>query len=113
MSRATLHNPSFIEQHKIEIGDLVRVEKSGGTIPKISGLANSDEKKANTQIEQIRLICPCEKKAPLVKYDEYVDVFCSDSNCKEKKMRSILHFAKALKIMGLGQSSILHYNSLI
>ena len=100
VSRATLHNFGFIEQHNIEIGDIVKVEKSGGTIPKISGLAQS--KDPSIPSKPLELVCPCEKHVPLIKHDEYVDLFCSSSDCKIQKMRNILHFVQALSIFGLG-----------
>ena len=101
VSRATLHNIAFLEQHDIEIGDFVKIEKSGGTIPKISGLARSKDE--NEPTKPLELICPCEKKVPLVKHDEYVDLFCSSPNCTLQKSRTIYHFAHSLSIIGLGK----------
>ena len=34
---ATLHNPGFIENMKLDIGDTILVVRSGGVIPKIIG----------------------------------------------------------------------------
>jgi DNA ligase (NAD+) len=105
VSRATLHNIHFMELHKIEIGDLVRVEKSGGTIPKISGLVHPQEKEGiATFVSSVPMVCPCEKKVPLIRHAEYKDLFCSNPQCTEKRMRSFLHFSKALSIYGLGMN---------
>lgn len=107
VSRATLHNIHFIQQHRIEIGDLVRVEKSGGTIPKINGLVcPKDTNGSETEfISSLELVCPCEKRVPLIKHQDSKDHFCSNPNCTLKRMKGFLHFVKALSIQGLGTSS--------
>lgn len=40
VSRATLHNPGFIEQWDIDIGDTLYVTRSGGIIPKVVAVTN-------------------------------------------------------------------------
>jgi DNA ligase (NAD+) len=37
ITRATLHNVGFIEEHKLDIGDTILVTRSGGIIPKVLG----------------------------------------------------------------------------
>ena len=37
ITRATLHNPGFIEEMKLNIGDTIIVTRSGGIIPKVLG----------------------------------------------------------------------------
>ena len=104
VSRATMHNIHFIEQHNIKIGDFVKVEKSGGTIPKIIGLANHNEESTRKDIE---LVCPCFKRVPLHKIADSVDLFCTHEACTLQRSRLFLHFSKALEINGLGFS--LHF----
>lgn len=39
IARATLHNPGFIEEMQLDIGDSILVTRSGGIIPKVLGKA--------------------------------------------------------------------------
>ncbi|WP_406614202.1 NAD-dependent DNA ligase LigA [Mycoplasma corogypsi] len=100
---ATLHNYSFMEELNINIGDKVKIIKSGEIIPKIIELV---EKKSIGVFPKV-LNCPsC--NSVLKEYEGIVDQFCVNKNCVEKKIRTLSHFASrgALNIVKLGETYV-------
>ncbi|XP_023226602.1 uncharacterized protein LOC111627262 [Centruroides sculpturatus] len=45
VSAATLHNADYVRERKINVGDIVKVKKSGAIIPRVLGVALSHDKK--------------------------------------------------------------------
>ncbi|VEU74859.1 DNA ligase (NAD(+)) [Mycoplasmopsis citelli] len=100
---ATLHNYEYIHNMNLNIGDLVKVIKSGEIIPKVIALVQKNTPEVFPKI----LKCPsCDSE--LVETEELVDQMCENSKCNEKIIRSIVHFASrdALNIMDLGEENI-------
>lgn len=100
---ATLHNYDFISKMNINIGDEVSIIKAGEIIPKVINLAVK-----NTYSKFEKLInCPsC--NSILVENEGFVDQFCLNTNCDEKNINKIYHFAsrKGMNIVGLGLSTV-------
>ncbi len=106
VSRATLHNRSFIKELDIRIGDTVVVQKAGEIIPEIVRV--NKEKRNGTQIE---FVMPT--KCPVCNSDVVIDesgimVRCPNPNCDAKTYRQIVHFVskEAMDIEGLGPSVV-------
>lgn len=106
VSRVTLHNQGFIDQHKITIGSTVRVIKSGEIIPKV--VENTTPADVPFKIE----VCPiC--GAPAVMFtDEHGNdsgvVGCPNLACPAQKARYIEFFCSkdVMSIDGMGPSVV-------
>ncbi|UUM20111.1 MULTISPECIES: NAD-dependent DNA ligase LigA [unclassified Mycoplasma] len=100
---ATLHNYEYIANMRLNIGDLVKVIKSGEIIPKVIGLIQKNTQSVFPKI----LNCPsC--GSLLVENKEIVDQMCENDKCEEKIIRSLVHFVSrdAMNIVDLGEENI-------
>ena len=100
VSRATLHNPDFIMQKNISIGDIITVRKAGDIIPEV--LAVKDKLSGNTHFK-LPDKCPvC--GAAVERIEDEAAVRCTNVECPAQLFRSIVHFASkgAMNIDGLG-----------
>jgi len=114
IARATLHNIRFIESNSIEVGSTIVVERSGGTIPKITGLANKKPAKVYVEKQPV-YTCPCSKQTTLERDKRGIDLICTSAECPKQNSRAVLHFAQCLGIKGLGGrvvDELLEYNFL-
>lgn len=103
VSAATLHNYEYVLNMNLNVGDLVKVIKSGEIIPKVIALVQ----KNTTQVFPKILHCPsC--NSLLQQNQDLVDQFCVNENCNEKIIRALIHFASrdAMNIMDLGEENI-------
>lgn len=101
ITRATLHNIRFIESNSIEVGSTIVVERSGGTIPKITGLAK--KKPAKVYVETLPVYkCPCKFNTTLARDSRGIDLICTSAECPMQNSRAVLHFAQCLGVKGLG-----------
>lgn len=104
VSRATLHNLSFIRQKDIRIGDTVLVQKAGEIIPEI--VSSVPAKRTGAEKEYtMPALCPSCGQA--VRQDDDGDgaaVRCINPACPAQMSRSIQHFVSkgAMNIDGLG-----------
>ena len=104
VSRATLHNLSFIRQKDIRIGDTVLVQKAGEIIPEI--VASVPAKRTGTEAEYA-MPTHCPSCGQAVAWDDDGDgaaVRCVNPACPAQQSRSIQHFVSkgAMNIDGLG-----------
>ncbi len=108
VSRATLHNASFIEKLGIYIGDTVVVRKAGEIIPEI--VRRADVERDGTQVPFVMpSVCPSCGAA--VVRDESGDgaaVRCVSALCPAQRARRIVHYASksAMNIDGLGPQMV-------
>lgn len=102
VQRASLHNPEYLREKDIRLGDTVKVHKAGDIIPEIAYVVLKD-RPANSQEYEIPLNCPvC--GAELVHLDEEVALRCINPMCPALVIEQIAHFASrdAMEINGLG-----------
>jgi DNA ligase (NAD+) len=118
VSRATLHNESFIHERDIRIGDTVLAHKAGEIIPEVLSVLQDKrpaDSKPFSMHEHLDGKCPAceapiEKRENTVERDgeDYTVVtwWCANMNCPEKVVASLTHFAqrKTLDLDGLGES---------
>lgn len=107
ISRATLHNPSFIEQLDLRIGDTVYIEKGGEVIPKVVGVDLS-ARPADATPWRMPDRCPCPHKSKLHRPSGEVNYYCESPACPWQIRRRIEHFASrhAMDIEGLGEKVV-------
>jgi DNA ligase (NAD+) len=107
VSRATLHNPDFIERLGLLIGDWVRVERGGDVIPKVvEVLTDAEHPRGET-----RFIFPSECPechSQVVRAEGEVDFRCVNADCPAKLRESLLHFGRreVMNIEGLGEAVV-------
>ena len=115
VSRATLHNESFIHKRDIRIGDTVLVHKSGEIIPEVLAVVSEKrppEAKPFSMHAHLHGKCPaCEAPAsrrenPEAKDHSVITWWCENPLCPKQAVAALTHFAqrKALDLEGLGES---------
>ncbi len=106
VSRASLHNPDYLQEKDIRINDTVKLHKAGDIIPEISTYIK--EKRPNqSEPYQIPTKCPsCGSK--LVHLDGEVALRCINPQCPAQLTEGLTHFASrdAMNIDGLGPKII-------
>uniref|UniRef100_UPI00403EF8F8 NAD-dependent DNA ligase LigA n=1 Tax=Lentilactobacillus hilgardii TaxID=1588 RepID=UPI00403EF8F8 len=106
VSRASLHNPDYLQEKDIRIGDTVRLHKAGDIIPEISTYVK-DKRQVDSQPYEIPTECPsCGSE--LVHLDEEVALRCINPQCPAQLKEGLTHFASrdAMNIDGLGPKII-------
>ena len=104
VSRATLHNASFIAERDIRIGDTVIVRKAGEIIPEIVSSVKAKRTGEETEFE-MPAVCPsCGHPVVRDEAGDGIAVRCVFAGCPAQKARGIVHFASkgAMNIDGLG-----------
>lgn len=118
VSRATLHNESFIHERDIRIGDTVLAHKAGEIIPEVLSVVmnkRAADSKPFSMQEHLDGKCPaCD--APIARRENTVERegqphtvvtwWCDNLSCSAQGVASLTHFAqrKALDLEGLGES---------
>lgn len=102
VSKASLHNPDYIKEKDIRIGDTVKLHKAGDIIPEVSMVVKS-KRPSDSKPYEIPTHCP-ECHAKLVHLDDEVALRCINPMCPALVKESITHFASrnAMDIRGLG-----------
>ncbi|NOK78967.1 MAG: NAD-dependent DNA ligase LigA [Chloroflexi bacterium AL-N5] len=104
VSRATLHNPGFIQELDLRVGDRVLVHKSGGIIPEILKVL-LDERPTNAVPCTIPTHCPvCGTELIL----DGANLRCVNPNCAAQLSQRIIYFASrpAMDIEGLAVKTV-------
>ncbi|MEJ6399617.1 NAD-dependent DNA ligase LigA [Nicoliella lavandulae] len=102
VARASLHNPDYLNEKGIRIGDTVKLHKAGDIIPEISEYIPS-KRPHDSQPYVIPDKCPsCGAK--LVHLDDEVALRCINPACPAQLTEQMTHFASrnAMDITGLG-----------
>lgn len=103
VSRATLHNYSFIQEKGIMLGDLIRVQKAGDIIPEV--VTALPEKRTGEETP-FSMPTHCPSCGEPVSFDEdgAAALRCTNAACPAQLSRGIEHFASkdAMSIDGLG-----------
>lgn len=106
VSRASLHNPDYLKEKDVRLGDTVYLHKAGDIIPEISKV-NLSKRPADSEPYQIPTKCPaCDSK--LVHLDDEVALRCINPMCPAQIKEGLAHFASrnAMDIGGLGPKII-------
>jgi DNA ligase (NAD+) len=107
VSRATLHNPDFIERLGLLVGDWVKVERGGDVIPKVVEVIEDAEHPRGADRFVFPTECP-ECKSAVVRAEGEVDFRCVNLDCPAKLRESLLHFGRrgVMNIEGLGDAVV-------
>ena len=106
VSRATLHNKSFIEKKDIRVGDRVILQRAGDVIPQVLN-SIPEERAENSEPFKFPTYCPC-CNSLLVQEETEVAVKCVNFNCTAQLVERLIHFAsrQAFNIEGLGEKNV-------
>lgn len=106
VSRASMHNPDYLREKDIRLGDTVYLHKAGDIIPEISRV-DLKKRPADSQPYQVPTTCPvC--GSDLVHLDDEVALRCVNPMCPAQIKEGLAHFASrnAMNIDGLGPKII-------
>ncbi len=107
VARATLHNPGFVRDLDLRIGDAVVVHKSGGIIPEIVRVI-PERRPVGTEAWTTPTHCPsC--SAELI--EDGANLRCVNPDCPAQLKERLGHWAgrKALDVDGLGERSVAQF----
>lgn len=106
VSRASLHNPDYLNEKGIRLLDTVKLHKAGDIIPEISEVV-LEKRPEDSKPYEIPTNCP-ECGAKLVHLDDEAALRCINPKCKALMKESLTHFASrnAMNIDGLGPKII-------
>jgi DNA ligase (NAD+) len=104
VSRATLHNPGYINDLDLRIGDRVLVHKSGGIIPEILKVI-LEERPQGLSAYEIPTHCPeCKTELSM----DGANLRCTNPACPAQQLERIIYYASrtAMDIEGLAVKTI-------
>ena len=113
VSRASLHNLSFIEELQLTLGGRILVSKRNMIIPHVEGNVDREGFQMGTLLPSA---CPCcgmptrihqTKTTASGKERITKTLFCDNPACEMQRLRQFVHFAskKALNIEGLSEAT--------
>lgn len=104
VSNAALHNADLIAARDIRIGDWVEVTRAGEVIPQVLGPVR--ERRTGSEVPfQMPEQCPRCGSSVEHPQDEVMS-YCPNVSCPGRVLESIVHFAMALDIRGLGYERV-------
>lgn len=112
VSRASLHNLSFIENLELVPGCRIKVSKRNQIIPHVE---ENLDRNCYSRDKVVPARCPCCGQPTRIHMTKNTvnglekvtaALFCDNEHCETRKLRKFVHFAspKALNIMGLSES---------
>ena len=103
VSRASVHNISILKELELGIGDKIQVYKANMIIPQI---AENLSRSGNLEIPQV---CPvCGQEARVVKTNDVESLYCMNTECQAKRIKSFTLFVSrdAMNIDGLSEATL-------
>lgn len=103
VSRASVHNLSILKGLKLGNGDTIEVFKANMIIPQIA------ENLTRSGTVEIPCVCPvCNGKTEIRKWKEVETLYCTNTDCQAKKIKSFLLFVSrdALNMDGLSEATL-------
>ena len=103
VSRASVHNISIMRGLELGVGDTIEVYKANMIIPQIA------ENKTRSGVRDIPAVCPvCGGATEIRKVGDVESLYCTNSECQAKKIKSFTLFVSrdALNIEGLSEASL-------
>ena len=108
ISRASVHNLSYLADYDLNIGDEIEVYKANMIIPQIFKNLSADVRKEKKGV-QYPATCPCCGQPVKVEHVNNTDtVYCVNPHCEGKKLSAFEHFVSkpAMNIDGLSEATL-------
>jgi DNA ligase (NAD+) len=102
VSRASLYNEDYIQEHDIRISDTVVVEKGGDVIPKVTSVI---KEKRSSHASKFAFTSKCpECGSKIYRSEGEVNYYCENNECPAQVKGRITHWSSrgAMDIVGLG-----------
>lgn len=109
ISRASLHNASFIEQMDVRLGDFVEIQLNGDTIPIVGGVL-MELRDPGLPPFVLPHVCP-DCKTGLSAGESSAGLRCPNVHCPAKRIRQLAHFARSVGIRGMGPATVESLNA--
>lgn len=110
VSRASLHNFSYLRQKHLRIGDEISVYKANMVIPQIlENLSENTSEFSDDEINKMIPNCPvCGNLASIRNLNGIETMHCENDNCIAKKIGAFVHFCErdAMDIEGMSEATI-------
>lgn len=107
VTRASVHNLSYIKEYDLNIGDRIKVYKANMIIPQIlSNLSAEDRNPIGVQYPEI---CPvCGGSVRVEHINDTEAIYCDNPKCSGKKLSMFSHFVSkpAMNIDGLSEATL-------
>ena len=103
VSRASVHNISILKELELGIGDKIQVYKANMIIPQIA------ENLTRSGDLEIPHVCPvCGQEARVVKTNDVESLYCMNTECQAKRIKSFTLFVSrdAMNIDGLSEATL-------
>jgi DNA ligase (NAD+) len=107
VSRASLHNPGYVAEKDVRVGDTVRIEKAGEIIPQVLDVLLSERPEQGTEPWQPPSQCPiC--ATPVKVVPEEAALRCPNASCPGRVKAGIFYFTRrtAMDVDRLGKALI-------
>lgn len=107
VTRASVHNLSYIKEYDLNIGDRIKVYKANMIIPQI--LSNLSAEDRNPIGVQYPKICPvCGGAVRVEHINDTEAIYCDNPKCNGKKLGMFSHFVSkpAMNIDGLSEATL-------
>lgn len=107
VTRASVHNLSYIKEYDLHVGDQIKVYKANMIIPQI--LANISAEDRNPIGVDYPEVCPvCGGSIRVEKVNDTESVYCDNPNCSGKKLSKFAHYVSksAMNIDGLSEATL-------
>ena len=103
LTKATLHNISYIEDLNLNVRDEIEVSRQGGVIPKIQRVI----KKNNNEKVEIPQFCPeCGQKSTIEQTNQTKTLVCKNDFCSSIMKDKINHFCTVMDMKGISTAII-------
>ncbi|MCY4414207.1 MAG: NAD-dependent DNA ligase LigA [Alphaproteobacteria bacterium] len=108
ITKASLHNPSFIKEKGVSVGDSVIIKRAGDVIPYLVSIAKKGQ---NSLPYRSPTNCPSCAQTLTV---QNTTLLCSNMHCLAQMQKKIAHFASkdGINIQGLGSKQLKHLMSM-
>ena len=112
VSRASLHNISYIMDKDLRIGDDITVYKANMIIPQIDKNISGESRNAKvvgTYLYNLPSECPCcHEKTGVHNTNDILTLWCNNPFCPNRKIKQIVHMCErdCLNVIGLSEEII-------
>jgi DNA ligase (NAD+) len=104
VTRASLHHAGELHRLDLHEGDTLVVERAGDVIPVVAGVEPT-QRRPNAEAIRPPTACPgC--GGALAGIPDGPDLHCPDASCPARRLRAAEHFARVLRIDGLGPAGL-------
>lgn len=106
VSRASLHNVSYIKTLNLKVGDRITVYKANMIIPQVA--ENLDKSKGVANVGTIHCPC-CDRPTVIVDNGGTLTMQCENKDCSAKRIGTFTHYVEkhGMNIEGLSEKTIL------